>query len=389
MTRPTAGPGFERIWQVLDAQVASARMPGYVAAVRLGGQVAVRAGGRLAVEPRSAPMDEGTLFRIASLTKPIGGALTLSLVQDGALALDDPIATWLPEAASPGVLVAPDGPLDRTTGALRPITVRHLLTATSGWGCVLAASPLQGAMMERGVFPGALPPQMSGDEFVARVAELPLAFQPGDGWLYDTGMGLLSVLLARATGKPLSDLIAERVTGPLGMASTGFWTPDVGRLATAYQPGANGLEVLDPPDGLWASPPSFENLAGGLLSTAPDLLRFYGALADGGGPVLTADSVALMTADALTAEQRRQALPILGPGVSWGLATGVDLEPAQPWMAPGRWGWTGGTGTTAHVDPTRATVAVLLTQRAMTGPSDGPIDFWTAVAAAAGGAQLP
>jgi CubicO group peptidase (beta-lactamase class C family) len=78
---------------------------------------------------------------------------------------------------------------------------------------------------------------MSGDEFVARIADLPLAFQPGQGWLYDTGIDVLGVLLARATGKPLSDLLAERITGPLGIASTSFGTPEVGRLATAYQRG--------------------------------------------------------------------------------------------------------------------------------------------------------
>ena len=119
------------------------------------------------------------------------------------------------------------------------------------------------------------------------------------------------------------------------------------------------------------------------MSTAPDVLRFYSALADGGAPVLTADEVALMTADALTPQQRESARVFLGPGESWGLATGVDVEAAEPWQAPGRWGWTGGTGTTAYVDPVRDTVAVLLTQRAMTGPLDGFEDFWTAVAAAA------
>jgi CubicO group peptidase (beta-lactamase class C family) len=218
---------------------------------------------------------------------------------------------------------------------------------------------------------------------VSRVAGLPLAFQPGEGWLYDTGIDLLGVLLARATGKPLSHLVAERITGPLGMTATSFGTPDTGRLATAYQPGPGGLEVLDPPDGVFAGPPRFEELSSGLVSTAPDLLRFFCAMADGGAPVLTAGSVALMTADALTSGQRQQALPIVGPGGSWGLATGVDVEAAEPWMAPGRWGWDGGTGTTARVDPVRGVVGVLLTQRAMTGPQDGFGDFWTAMAAAA------
>jgi CubicO group peptidase (beta-lactamase class C family) len=377
---PVAAASLERIWQVPDAQVASGRIPGYVGAVRVRGQEEVRAGGTLAVGAHSEPMSEHTLFRIASATKPIGGALVLGLVQEGVLALDDPIARWLPEAANPRVLVAPDAPLDHTTEARRPITVRHLLTMTCGWGAVLETTPLQAAMRERGVYPGPLPPPMTGDEFVARLAELPLAFQPGEGWLYDSGIDVLGVLLARAAGKPLSDLLAERITGPLGMTSTSFWTPEVHRLATCYQPGPNGLDVLDPPGGAFASPPGFEKLGGGLLSTASDVLRFYCAMADGGAPVLSADSLALMTADALTAAQRRQGLPILGPGVSWGLGTSVDVEAVEPWMAPGRWGWDGGTGTTVRVDPGRDAVGVLLTQRLMAGPLDGFDDFWAAVA---------
>jgi CubicO group peptidase (beta-lactamase class C family) len=279
--------------------------------------------------------------------------------------------------------VRPDVPLHWTAAAARPVTVRHLLAGTSGWGCVLADTPLQKAMIDRGVFPSPLPRHLPDAEFVARVTEIPLAFQPGEGWLYETGMDLLGALLARAAGKPLSDLLAERVTGPLGMTSTTFWSTQVDRLATAYRPGPYGLEVLDPPDGAFALPPPFEELSSGLVAPAADVLRFFCAMADGGGPVLTPDSVALLSADALTAEQRRQAEPIVGPGGSWALGTGVDAHAVRPWMAPGRWGWTGGTGTTAHVDPVRGTVAALLTQRAMEGPQDGFPDFWTAVAAAA------
>lgn len=375
---------FERIWETRDAHVESGRIAGYVAAVRIGGRTEVRAGGRIALDPHSPPMREDTLFRIASVTKPIGGALTLSLVEDGVLGLDDPIERWLPEAAQPRVLVAPDAPLDETTDADRPITVRHLLTMTAGWGAVMEPTPLQAAMRERGVYPSSKIPQMSGDEFVARVADLPLAFQPGEGWLYDTPLDVLGVLLARAAGKPLSALIAERITGPLGLTSTGFGTREVDRLATAYTPRDDGrLEVLDPPDGQFAGPPPFEELSSGLVSSAPEVLRFYCAMADGGAPVISAESLRRMTADALTDEQRRAAQPVLGPGESWGMGTGVDAEAAQPWMVPGRWGWTGGSGTTAYVDPVRGTVCVLLTQREMTGPQDGFDDFWTAVAEAA------
>jgi CubicO group peptidase (beta-lactamase class C family) len=326
-------------------------------------------------------MDDHTLFRIASISKPIAGALTLTCIHDGVLTLDDPIARWLPELAEPRVLLTPDGPLDRTTAATRPVTVRHLLTMTSGWGAVMQPTPLQAAMIEKSLFPSSLPPALTRDEYLARVAELPLAFQPGEGWLYDTGIDLLGFLLARATGTLLAELLAERITGPLGMTSTSFWTSEADRMSTAYRPGPDGLRMLDPPDGVFARPRDFERLGGGLLSTAPDLLRFFAALADGGSPILTADEVTLMTTATLTDEQRRQAEPVIGAGASWGLATAVDIAPEFPWMAPGRWGWTGGSGTTAYVDPSRDLIAILLTQREMTGPRDGFEEFWGYAAA--------
>jgi CubicO group peptidase (beta-lactamase class C family) len=371
---------FTRIWQVPDVKVAAGLIPGYVGAVRIGGRIEVRARGRTGIEAGSAPMTPDSLFRIASVTKPLGGALTLSLVQDGVLTLDDPIARWLPEAAHPRVLTKPDAALDDTVPAVRSITIRHLLTNTSGWGAVMQPSPLQAAMFERGVFPGPLTPQMSGDEFVARVTALPLGFQPGEGFLYDTGIDVLGVVLARATGKPLSELFAERITGPFGMASTAFQAVDPSRLVTAYQPGHDGLELRDRPDGMFSRPPAFEELGSGLVSTASDVLAFYSAMADGGAPLLSAPSLTLMTSDALPPHVREQGYPIVERGASWGLGTGVDVEPAGPWMAPGRWGWTGGSGTMAYVDPSRDTVSVLLTQREMAGPQDGFDDFCTAVA---------
>jgi CubicO group peptidase (beta-lactamase class C family) len=105
---------------------------------------------------------------------------------------------------------------------------------------------------------------------------------------------------------------------------------DPERLATAYTPGDDALDLLDPPDGAYADPGRFTKLSGGLVSTVGDVMRFYTALADGGAPVLDRASVALTTADALTAEQRRQARPIVGARGSWGLATGVDVETAEP-----------------------------------------------------------
>ena len=377
----TPRSGIAHVWDVLDRQVDAGRMPGYVAALRVRGETAVRAGGRTALDADAPPMRDDTQFRIASITKPIGAALVQTLLRDGALALDDPVARWLPEAAEPRVLVAPDAKLDDTVPVARAVTVRDLLVGTSGWGVVMEESPLQAAMVERGVYGSPLHRDVTADEFVARVTSLPLAFQPGAGWLYETGMDLLGILLVRATGRSLADLLAQRVTGPLGMASTDVLGAP-GRMAAAYISGPDGLTLLDPPDGQFAVPPPFEELSSALVSTAPDLLRFFTAMADGGAPVLTPAEVAAMTADALTDDQRRSAAAFLDEGESWALGTAVDVGEVRPWQAPGRWGWTGGTGTTAHVDPVRDTVAVLLTQRAMTSPLDAPDGFWTAVAQA-------
>ncbi len=125
---------FDRIWQLPNTHVDSGRLPGYVGAVRIVDRVEVQAVGRTGIERDSPPMSGDTLFRLASMSKPIGAALTVGLVQDGTIALDEEIARWLPEAGSPRVLMAPDAPLDYTTKALRPITVRHLLTMGAGAG---------------------------------------------------------------------------------------------------------------------------------------------------------------------------------------------------------------------------------------------------------------
>jgi CubicO group peptidase (beta-lactamase class C family) len=369
------GMSFDDIWRVADERVQSGRVPGYVGAVRVRGHVEVRAGGRTAVEPDSPAMRTDSLFRIASVTKPLGGALVLSLVEDGVIALEDEVAEWAPELASPRVLRDPAGPLDDTVPAVRAVTLRHLLTLTSGWGVVVEPTPLRAAMMERDVFPGPIGHTLTADEFMARVGSLPLLFQPGEGWRYETSMNLLGIVIERATGRSLSALFAERVFEPLGMRDTAFVAVDPGRLAAAYQPTEAGLELIDPPDGKFARPPGFEQLSGGLVSSAGDLLRFYSAIAD--GELLSDASRAAMTSEALTAQQRAAAPEGFLPSfASWGLGTGVI-------PATGAWGWSGGSGTTASVDPSRDTVCVLLTQRAMAGPDDGFDDFTEAVASAA------
>jgi CubicO group peptidase (beta-lactamase class C family) len=372
------GTRFAAVWALLDEHVAAGRYPGAVAAVRHGGRTEVHATGRLALGD-SAPMRPDTLMRIASLTKPFGGVLTLGLVHDGVLGLDDPVARWLPELAEPRVLADPAGPLTDTVPAARPITVGSLLTMTAGFGLRMDDSPLAREMAAQRVSPGPLEPSIPPGEFLARLGRLPLAAQPGEAWQYHTGSDVLGVLLGRVTGRSLGELLAERVTGPLGLADTTFWTSRTDRLATAYRPGDDGLELLDPPDGVFSRPRVFESLGGGLVSTAPDVLTLLTTIADGGSPVLDAASAAAMTGDRLTEGQRASAQDFLGPGRTWGGNVEVTLQVTDPWTTVGRFGWTGGTGTSGYVDPELDLAAVLLTQRTMTGPHDGPEVFWQAV----------
>src|SRR4051794_6077168 len=367
---------FVTVWSALQARVARGQLPGYVAAVRHRGATEVHAGGSLDLSG-GAPMRPDTPFRIASVSKLYAGVLTLALVEDGTLGLDDPVGRWLPELARPRVLATPSGALADTVPADRAITVRDLLANTAGFGGLWDASPLAREIDRRGLAPGPLPPAMGPAEFLRRLGELPLAAQPGERWLYHVPAEVLSVLLCRAAGRPVRDLLGERVGAPLGLSATGFWTS--ARLPRCYEPVDGGLRPRPMPPTAFTGPPLFEGLASGLVSTAPEVLTFLGALADGGGPLLTPGSVAQLTADALTPAQRATAAGFLGPGRTWGLQTAIDLAPTVPGAAPGGWGWDGGTGTSAWVDPGRDLVAVLLTQRMTSGPTDGPDWFWRAL----------
>jgi CubicO group peptidase (beta-lactamase class C family) len=367
---------FVTVWAVLQAAVARGELPGYVAAVRYRGVAEVHAGGHLDLS-RATAMRPGTVFRLASVSKLFAGVLTLALAEDGVLTLDDPVGRWLPELATPRVLAAPSAALDDTVPAERAITVRDLLTNTAGFGGLWDGSPLAGEYERRGIGPRPVPPAMDPAEFLRRLGELPLAAQPGERWLYHISAEALSVLLCRAAGRPLHQLLAERICAPLGLSATGFWASEP--LPRCYERADGGLRPWPMPPDAFTHPPLFEGLAGGLVSTAPDVLTFLGALADGGAPLLTPGSVRELTTDALTPAQRASGLDLLGPGRGWGLQTAVDLAPAVPGASAGRWGWDGGTGTSAWVDPGRDLAAVLLTQRMMTGPADGPDRFWEAV----------
>ncbi|MGA9860449.1 MAG: serine hydrolase domain-containing protein [Solirubrobacteraceae bacterium] len=369
-----------RVADAMAPYLESGSLPGYVAAVSIAGERRVLAAGLLGVGSGTA-MEVDTVFRIASLSKLVGAVLALILEERGTLSLEDEVAGWLPELAAPRVIREMDGPLDETVAVERPIIVRDLLTMTSGLGLVLTPGPLQAALRAEGLMPGPFPPPFSHDEFMVRLGALPLVLQPGAGWLYHTGVDVLSVLMARAAGRSLGELLAEEITGPLGLTSMAFHATDLERFATAYTPSGDGLELLDLPSGRFSRPPRFETLGSGLVASAPDYLSFLEMLGRWGAPILGAEAVRRMGSDQMTEHQRGTAQLFLGSGRSWGLGCEVVIGAGDTAIAPGAFGWMGGTGTSAYIDPGREVAGVLFTQVAM--PSNRPppmfVDFWEAV----------
>jgi CubicO group peptidase (beta-lactamase class C family) len=350
----------ERLENIVEAAVARGDAPGVVAAVATGDETRIAAAGAMAIG--GPPMRPDTVFRIASITKPVTAAVVLSLADEGVLGLNEPVDRLLPELADRRVLRRPDGPLTDTIGAERAVTARDLLTFTWGFGMqgamFMAAEPwpIVTAAAERDLasFGPAQPATTpEPDTWMARLGELPLLAQPGERWLYSAGSQVLGVLAARAAGAPFEDVMRERVLAPLGMHDTAFYAKDTGRLATAYE----GLAVRDAPDGQWSRPPRFPDGAAGLVSTAADLVAFGRMLLRGGEPVLKAQTVAEMTRDQLTPAQRAR----VWPGFSFlddrGWGYGVSVT---------GWGytWEGGSGTAWSNVPDLDTTVVVLTQRA-------------------------
>ena len=280
-----------------------------------------------------------SVFPITSLTKPIVAAGAMLLVQDNRIALNDPIADWLPELAHPVVVRTRASQVDDVVPTARPITVRHLLASRSGWGFAADFSlPATQKLLEE-VHLHDREDLPAPDEWLKRLAHVPLLHHPGDGWLYDTSYDVLGVLLHRVTGS-LPDFLAERFYTPLGVTNTGFTS-----------------DVL--PSG-----------AGGLRSTADDLLTFHRYL-------LSSGLLSRLAADTTTAQERAAAHLFL-EGQGWGFGGSVDVVELDPWNVRGRYGWVGGSGTAAHVVPSRDLITILLTRTALAGPGTPGImrDFW-------------
>jgi CubicO group peptidase (beta-lactamase class C family) len=369
-------------------------VPGLVTLISRRGEVIVDAIGMKAVNGND-PKRRDTIFRIASMSKPITAAATMILVEECKLRLDEPVDRLLPELANRKVLKQLDSPIDETVPAKRPITARDLLTFRMGFGFTLELFsgdyPIVKAMRERQLAIGPIMPAMSPDEYMRRLGSMPLMFQPGERWSYQTGSDVLGVLIARASGKTFETFLRERIFERLGMKDTGFSVPpeNLDRLPAAYQANSQTrkLELFDDPrTGKWSRPPLFPSGGGGLVSTVDDYLSFGRMMLNmgkhGDERILSRPSVELMTTDQITTEQK--AGSFLPDGSGWGFGVSVVGKRNDLFATPGRYGWDGGYGTSWASDPKEEMVGILMTQRLLDAPSPPPVfvDFWTSAYAA-------
>ena len=333
------------------------------------------------------PMQRDTIFRIASMTKPVTVAAAMALVEQGRLALSDPITRWLPELADMRVLVDPTGSLDQTVPAQRPITVDDLMTHRAGLAYSFSVvGPIARAYAHVSL-------RQDQDHWLAEVAALPLVHQPGERLTYSHSTEVLGILLSRIEGKPLQDVLAERVFEPLGMADTGFWiSPDKrARAATMYRLDDQGALQHDAMGPIPVKEPRFSQGGAGLVSTADDYLRFIRMLLGGGEVdgvrVLSAESVRMMRTDQLTEEQKKH--PFLGLpfwiGRGFGLNLSVVTDPSRSarLFGPGGLGtfsWPGAYGTWWQADPANDLILIYLIQNYP--------DLTSAAAAVAGNTAL-
>jgi CubicO group peptidase (beta-lactamase class C family) len=372
-------PAFAPVRNVINRRIDPATLPGAVWLVAHGDEVVVHAAGMQAVGS-DASMRRDTIFRIASMSKSVTAAAVLMLVEEGKLTLDENAERLLPELANRRVLRTLQSPVDDTIPARAPITVQQLMDYTLGSGLVFdTALPINRAIKENQLVIGTPIPMTphDPDQWMSRFGALPLMYQPGERWLYDTGSAIQGVLVRRASGMDFDTFVEERITGPLGMRDTGFYVPanKLERFAgCALWTNAETQQPTrmdrDGADSAYAARPVFPSGAAGLCSTVDDYLAFARMLKKGGEHngrrLLSAEYARRMTTNQLSDTVRRASAESLFPNFfdtySWGHGLAVQIAPNRDTQAPGAFGWEGGFGTSYFVDPDRDVISIVMTQ---------------------------
>ncbi|MBJ3783615.1 serine hydrolase domain-containing protein [Devosia sediminis] len=361
------------ILRQLQRMVEGALQPGAVVGVLRDDTVSLFAAGYMESESVRAMTPEA-IFRISSMSKPIVALALLQQIEDGLIGLHDPVAEWLPELAHPRVLKRIDASLDDTVAAETPITVEHLLSSRLGLGILPmqpGATPIQREIDRLGLLgfgPDDPAHPMSQDEWMAHIGALPLLAQPGSHWFYNTATLVQGVLVSRIAGKPLSEVIAERITAPLGMVDTGFVVPDTKRhrLTAAY--GGDMTETDAAGSSPWLRRQRFEV---SMVSTAADYLAFARIIGRGGegpaGRLIRQEQLRWMLSDHLTPGQRDAGAAFLD-GRGWGYGLSVDAAHQIGSDFTGEVGWAGGLGTSWIQNLGSKAAVVILGCRAIDGP---------------------
>ncbi|HEY2070619.1 MAG TPA: serine hydrolase domain-containing protein [Rhizomicrobium sp.] len=378
MDKPNTANGFSAeklapVGPMLQSVVDAGDLSGAVTLVwRKGQDVQFNAIGKRDIAGNK-PMTRDTLFRIASMTKPITSVAALMLVEDGVIKLSDPITKWLPEFTDMQVLKDPKGPIDETYPSPRAITVEDLMTHRSGFAYAFSSSVPLGKAHEEVLGPP-LDNTKTPDQWLAALATLPLTFEPGKQLHYSHSTEVLGFLIGRACGKTYREFILERILKPLGMNDTDFMVPKEkrDRAAVVYQLDQTSGALVPVPFPDYDTPPAYTAGGGGLISTLDDYLLFARMLLnDGeldGKRYLKRETVADMRTNRLTPEQR--AIPFLGmplwAGMGFGLGLSVVVEPDKhEWMgaaSKGSFGWPGAFGTWWQADPEKDMILIFLIQ---------------------------
>jgi CubicO group peptidase (beta-lactamase class C family) len=324
---------------------------------------------------KNQPMTRDTIFRIASMTKPITSVAALMLMEEGKLKLDDPITKWLPEFEHMQVLKNATGPVEETYPAPRAITVEDLMTHRAGLAYGFTSmGPIAHAHQK--ALGDVLAAEMSADAWLAALASLPLTYPPGERFHYSHATDVLGFLVGRVAGMPFRDFLMQRILGPLGMVDTDFWIPPAkrDRGAIVYRAAADAaLEPVPFPD--LEGPPAFTGGGGGLASTLDDYLKFIRMMMNGGEfegtRYLKPETIALMLENRLSDAQRE--IPFMGipfwAGQGFGLGVSIVTDaPKQAWMGPatnGAFSWPGAFGTWWRADPAEDLILIYLIQNSM------------------------
>jgi CubicO group peptidase (beta-lactamase class C family) len=323
-----------------------------------------------------APMERDTLFRIASMTKPVTTAAALVLMEQGKLFLDDPITRWAPEFKDMRVLKEPTGPVEDTYPAPRDITIEDLMTHRAGLAYGFSSvGPIAHAYQR--ALGDVLNAAMTPDAWMAALGRLPLSYPPGERFHYSHATDVLGFIVGRVAGTDFRHFLMERVLGPLGMVDTDFYIPPEkrARAAVVYRQDQQTGALSPVEFTMYDTPPAYCGGGGGLISTADDYLKFARMLLNGGEVdgtrLLRPDTVELMRTNRLTAAQREidfMGLPFwAGQGFGLGLSVIDDAE-KQAWMgagSDGAFGWPGAFGTWWQADPVQDMVLIYLIQNSM------------------------